>query len=351
MRQVNGEAAINNNRGESNFSAEDSAENFERDLDESLAFQIVEAFYFIDVENFDSAIHNANQVLDIDDANVPALRCLAVAHWFKGAKDTALDVFERTMRVDGAKNAYLLRSYSVALGLSGQYSRALAMMIAATEAGPLNPLAWRARGMMSYLYGGERAGCLEHLTRAFELSGGIDMEAMRFQGQVLMELGRFAEARESLRLALCINPGDPIALASMATCIAALQDKDMASVKFPPNYALKLQLMDDLSLLEYCDDPEELFEAAIYPNLVAIVTENQDRKFTNYVRSDGGSLKSGWGSIKAMQSAGQNQLPDAMNNQDASPDVLFRYGLYCLHRGIQLQSKEYTAKAKSLFKR
>jgi tetratricopeptide (TPR) repeat protein len=349
MREMNGDA--NRDSNDDRNSTQDGPENFERDLDESLAFQTVEAFYFVDVENFESAIHNCNRVLELDGANVPALRCLAVAYWLKGSRSEALDVFERALSLDGGKNPYLLRSFSVALGLSGDHDRALALMTAATDSGPLNPLAWRARGMMSYLYSGDRSACLDHLSKAYELSGGIDMEAMRFQGQVLMELGRFSEALDTLRLALHITPGDPMTLASMATCLAAIQDKDMASVKFPPNYALKLQLMDDLTMLESCEDSEELFEAAIFPNLVSTVTENQARKFTNYVRSDSGSLKSGWGSIKAMQTAGQKQQSDASNTIDASPDVLYRYGMYCLHRGIQLQSKEYTSKAKNLFMR
>jgi tetratricopeptide (TPR) repeat protein len=350
MRELNGSTNRKDTEDQKNL-PQDGAENFERDLDESLAFQIVEAFYFIDVANFDSAIHNCNRVLELDDANVPALRCLATAHWLKGARDEALDVFERALSLDGGKNPYLLRSFSVSSGLSGDHDRALALMTAATEVSPLNPLAWRARGIMSYLYSGDRDSCLDFLSKAYELSGGIDMEAMRFKGQVLMEHGRFSEALSTLRLALHVAPGDPMTLASMATCIAAIQDKDMASVRFPPNYVLKLQLMDDLTLFEFCEDPEELFEAAIFPNLVATVSENQARKFTNYVRSDGASMKGGWGSIKAMQKAGQKQQSDVSNSVDAPPDILFRYGLYCLHRGIQLHSKEYTSKAKNLFMR
>ena len=129
------------------------------------------------------------------------------------------------------------------------------------------------------------------------------------------------------------------------------------------DYIDKLEKMQDLSDLYFSNDPEELFEAAINRSIISNHISrkkkaahdklNADRdKFKFYTKDDvqdhdvDGKLEN------KKRSKTINEFPDTTYTDDASPEVLYWYGMYHLqlytkHRNGS-RSKDY---AKLLFKR
>jgi len=238
---------------------------------------------------------------------------------------------------------HILRSYSIALALSGQYADSLEMINAAAEiGGNTSALTWRAAGQMIYLYdqdstSKERAQCA--LKRAFELSGEVDIEAGRLRAQILMEEGKFTEAASLLRCVIPLKPCDPVALASLGLCLAAL-GKTPPSGLTSVNYGLKIKLMDDPAELGKSDDPEELFEAATMFNLSNVFLQKSSKN------KGSDNLSKGW-SILQNYSYDEPLDPLEQHDSDVPPIVLYWYGMYCLQKG----GMENNKKAKSLFMR
>ena len=54
------------------------------------------------------------------------------------------------------------------------------------QSGNNNPLAWRALGIMSYIYNNDKDFALVCLHKAYVLSNHIDIEAARLKGQILL---------------------------------------------------------------------------------------------------------------------------------------------------------------------
>jgi tetratricopeptide (TPR) repeat protein len=338
-----------------------------RDLEESVALMVAEAYCCYDASDFPGCGRRVAVILATDKHHISALRLEALLSWAKGGVHREQAAAQLTAaRQHGNTNVFFLRSYSVASALMGDYSRAVHLMAAAVELCPLSPLAWRALGLMSYLYEGDREHCLEYFARAFALSGGRDLEAIRLRGQVLMELGQHEEARAAFKLALGVSPADPVSLASLAMCLTALGYRPESTAYHTTNYDLKFQLMDDLSELAASEDPQELMEAAICTSLVSMVAERKKRVFITYSRDKANPVSTqgkGWDTAKLRQAmreskgggagadagakGGDAQSPE----QDVCPSVLYWFGLYCLHRGSELREADLNFKAKILFKR
>jgi hypothetical protein len=56
-----------------------------------------------------------------------------------------------------------------------------------------------------------------YFQQALDQSGGVDFEAGRLQGQVLMEIGRYKEAAEALLRVLPLKPTDSVGLGESLT--------------------------------------------------------------------------------------------------------------------------------------
>jgi tetratricopeptide (TPR) repeat protein len=326
-------------------------EDIQKDIEESLALLIAEAYCSLDGMDLEASGKTCAAVIESDGTQVAAHRCIALIEWSRGSRIEAMKRLESSYTPYGAKNPYFLRTFSVANALMGSYARALSLMKSAVDLGPLNALSWRALGLMSYLYDNDRKNCLDHFSRAFELSNELDLEAICLRGQVLMELGRFEEARLAFRTAMKVSPGDPVLLANMALCLCALGHKPQSSEYRPTNFNLKFELMDDLAELAEVTDPEELFEAAVCTNLEEIVKERRKRKLGAYTRANVDALGKGWAFVKKVQQKRSSMEEPVKVDQDAPPNVLYWYGLWCLNRGIESSVPEYNYKAKTLFKR
>ena len=138
-------------------------------------------------KEYRDAQSQVRSALKFDKRSPPALRCLGLIEWFQGHKSQATKLLSKAYRA-APYSPHILRSYSIALALSGQYADSLEMINAAAEiGGNTSALTWRAAGQMIYLYdqdstSKERAQCA--LKRAFELSGEVDIEAGRLRAQV-----------------------------------------------------------------------------------------------------------------------------------------------------------------------
>lgn len=325
-------------------------DDIQRDLEETVALLITEAYCSYDAGDFTGCGRKLVEILDADPHHVSALRLQGLLDWQRHARVDAMIKLDAAHQY-GPRNVYFLRTYAVASALVGEYDRAIKMMITAVEMSALNPLCWRALGVMSYLYENDREHCLDYFSRAFELSGEMDLQAMRLKGQVLMELGRYEEARVALRAAMKVSPGDPILLATLAMCLVALGYQPTSTAYHSTNYDLKFQLMDDLSELTSSKDPQELMEAAICTNLEQMVTERKKRKLASYSRNKVNALGKGWNMIKNLKDSKNAIAEETKVDQDAHPQVLYWYGLYCLHRGSETHDPDLNFKAKELFKR
>lgn len=163
------------------------------------------------------------------------------------------------MRCSSGSNPYTLRTCSVVLALGGRYAEALKVMAEAVAVGHNYPLAWRALGIMTYLYGGGAAHAEACLSRAVELSGGVDVEAGRMRGLILLEGSRYAEARACFQQCLSRRPGDAHSLACLAMALAGLGCR---AAKADVDYEKALRARGSLLELATSEDPEELFNAA-----------------------------------------------------------------------------------------
>lgn len=236
---------------------------------EEAAVCVAHAYCHFSRKEYKDALRLAKNALGHDGRFAPALRVWGLVEWYQGNRSNALVMFKKSLKVF-PMNPYCLRNYAVASALCGHYDEAVSKMKAAAEiGGNICSLAWRAAGQMSYIYDRNSSGrifasqCFE---RAFELSGGIDMEAGRLHAQVLMELGLFEKAVDVLRTVLPLKPCDPVALGALGLCLSALGYVSPMGLS-KVNYDLKIKLMDDPVEISRSNDPEELFEAATTFNL------------------------------------------------------------------------------------
>ena len=162
----------------------DLPEDIVRDIEETVALMITEAYCLYDAQDYTTASRKVADILSTDKKHASALRLQALLDWQRHARVDSMLKFDSAYRY-GSNNVFFLRSYSIACALMGEYSKAIQMMITAVDICPLNPLCWRALGLMSYLYENDREHCLGYFARAFELSDQKDLEAVRLKGQVI----------------------------------------------------------------------------------------------------------------------------------------------------------------------
>lgn len=278
--------------------------------------------------------------LQCDKKNSAAYRIWGLLDWKQGKKHEAILKFEKSLSF-APYNPFALRTYSVACAIMGLYDEAVGAMQQAVEiSGMSHPLACRACGIMTYLYQ-ERGGkerSLGYFQKALDMSGGMDFEAGRLKAQVLMELGRFQKAVDTLLQVLPLKPTDSIALGSLAVCMSALgHEAPRGAAKV--NYSIKIKLMAVPQELLRSTDPEELFEAATTFNLGQTFLQKSGK-------GKGALLAKGWGILNNMAVDEPLDFLEAHDN-DVPPIVLYWYGMHELRKGGQ----EAIKKSRALFLR
>lgn len=148
------------------------------------------AYQALELRDLSQAVMLAHDALKIDPHYAPAHRLLGLVDWssVRGREEAARH-FTKALKCSGSSNPYTLRTCAVVLVLEGSYADALRVMSDAVAVGNNCPLAWRGLGIMSYLYGGSPTQASACLSRALELSGGMDVEAGRLRGLILLEGG------------------------------------------------------------------------------------------------------------------------------------------------------------------
>lgn len=313
---------------------DEEEENFTMSFDDSytITLSIALAYTYLDSNDNISASKHAEAALKLDPQQPAAHRLLGItAYQNPKTRDNAFKHFRSAIKY-GINNPYSLRTFSIVNALDGNYEDAYKYMASAVGYGSNNPLSWRALGFMSYLYHGNRDEAIVYLAKAFEISGGIDVEALRLRGQILMEMGNFSEARKSFQTALRIFPWDPLTLSSLAMSLLAL-GYDGPSSNTWADYDIKLKSIVNLAELITSEDPELLFQASIFAGLDELVA----KRFAK-VREMGNNID---------KSDEESEAKSTKDIKDVPPEVLYWYGMFYLKKG----SVADLAKAKVLFTR
>ena len=302
---------------------------------------VATAFTYLDSGESDRAMQCAKAALALAPSYTGAHRALGLA--LRGDKRSvkqAATHFQDALRFAGA-NAYTYRTAAVLAAMDNNFSTALRLMETAVQHGPSCGLAWHALALMSYLYSGSTGRkvdtVLQCLDRAIDMSNQENFDAIVLKGQILTELGRHAEARATLQLAMTLAPGEPILLASLALSLSALGFKPPAGDKLILDYSGQLERLDSLGQLADSENPEELFSAAVLPGLdLRLRTKCQARRAGS--EADVGA---------AAEAGGEAGDGTAVEASDSDPAVLYWFGMYHLNKG----SKKAHAKAKAMFTR
>lgn len=255
---------------------------------EIAALYVVIAFYLMDLQEWEDAMKYAAAAIRINETFSPALRCIALITWQHGnTRKASLRYFEAALEF-GAGNPYVLRTCAVVKAMEGHHEEAIGLLQSSVKISPNCPLTMRAVGMMCYLYRKDADAALDYLAKSFAMSNSEDIECLRLRGQVLMDLGRYKEARAAFQQALYIVPWDAVTLASLAYCVSVLYRKDAArqaentfngtfnggtlSVggSSELNYSSRLMAMRSPEELIHSRDPVELFEASVTMDLQRI---------------------------------------------------------------------------------
>jgi tetratricopeptide (TPR) repeat protein len=282
--------------GMNNHSAEENALKNKREGEnyfrmkmhgEEAVLHVAAAYACLDVKNFAGARKHADTALTLDAELGPAHRCMGLILYRQRENRKAalkhfnecLDLCGNTALLEaGGGNEHSLRTCAIVLSMEGSYTRALHYMRTATAtADSVHVLSWRAYAIMTYLYGEGThkelaTSVIPLLTRAIELSEDTDVESMIMKGQLLMELQQPVEARQCFQKAMGLTPNDPVLLASMALCLAAIGFRSPASAT-QADYDAKFQDMRSIGELSLVEDPELLFQAATNPSMEARVKE------------------------------------------------------------------------------
>jgi len=314
---------------------DEEEENYTMSFDDSftITLSIALAYTYLDSNDNTSASKHAEAALKLDSQQPAAHRLLGIiAFQNPKTRGDAVKHFRSALKC-GINNPYTLRTFSVVTALEGNYEDAYKYMESSVGFGSNNPLSWRALGFMSYLYRGNRDDAIIYLAKAFEISGGIDVEALRLKGQILMEMGNFSEARKCFQNALRIFPWDPLTLSSLAMSLLALGYVGPSSNTWA-DYDIKLKALVNLSDLITTEDPELLFQASIFAGLDEVVAKR-------------------FAKVREMGTSDKNDADDDTDTKstkdikDVPPEVLYWYGMSFLKKG----SAADLAKAKVLFTR
>jgi len=359
-----------NGKGESIDPADDSKSYFKQKVHgEEAVLYVAAAYACMDMNEWDHALVHARKALLMDDSLGPAHRCMGLLLFRENrSRKQAINHFNVCLELSSlnntsaAYNQYSLRTGAVIMAIEGNYRMALRTMEAACLGGCNNPLGWRTLGMMTYLYGegGAKANALratEFLQKAVELSGGIDLDAMIFRGQLLMELGKVKEARVSFTQAMTLVPSDPVLLASLALCLSAIGFKSPYGT-IQADYETKFVQMRSMGELANSEDPEELFLAAVSPLLKKAIHERRLKVVAQKRESAGDDNKDDSTTTSSTKSIFKNspQIVDELpviieaniksanskhssdnafippNVQDVPPEVLYWYAMYQLKK-------------------
>lgn len=336
---------------------QDTAGTFKETTDDSevAALYVVIAFYLMDLQEWEDAMKYAAAAIRINETYSPALRCIALITWQHGnTRRVSLRYFSAAEEF-AAGNPYVLRTCSVVKALEGQQAESITLMEAAVQAGPNSPLALRALGLMMYLFRKDDAAALDLLSRSFFLSKGEDIECLRLKGQMLMDQGRFKEARAVLQQALYIVPWDPVSLAALGYCVGMLPHQEARSMSggSTASYQSRLMSMQSFDDLIHSRDPEELFEAAVTVDLPRIFANQANLSTTGseqYARQKSKRAVNPFSQSNAMvlsNFAVENELDEVDTDfgNNMTGYAYFWYGMY------ELRKTKYVnvEKARTLF--
>ena len=315
---------------------DEEEETYTMSFDDSytITLSIALAYTYLDSNDNISAAKHAKAALKLDPQQSAAHRLLGITDFQNPkSRSDALKHFESSFKF-GMNNPYTLRTYSVVMALEGNYDEAYKLMESAVGFGSNNSLSWRALGIMSYLYCGKKDEAVIYLAKAFELSGGIDVEALRLRGQILMESGHFSDARKCFQNVLRIFPWDPLTISSLAMSLLALGYTGSSNNTWA-DYDVKLKAIVNLADLITSDDPELLFQASIFAGLDELVA----KRFAK--------LRDAGNNNKSDEQEDIDNVKTRKDIKDVPPEVLYWYGMYYLKKG----STSDLAKAKVLFTR
>ncbi len=246
---------------------------------EEAVLHVAVAYSCMDAKNFTGARAHAERALALDPDLGPAHRCMGLLLYRnRSTRKESLRHFNEcldlcgghAMLEAGGGNEHSLRTCAVIMSMEGSYGKALQYMrLATTAVDTVQPLSWRALATMTYLYHDGTAKerireSIQHLDRALSLSQDEDTEAMVMAGQLYMELGQPVAAREYFQRAMTLTPGDPILLASLALCLAAIGFRSPLSAT-QADYDARFKDMRSLGELYAIEDPELLLQAAANP--------------------------------------------------------------------------------------
>ena len=340
-------------------SAQPAGEPLREDIDdlEVAALYVVIAYYLMDLQEWDDAMKYAAAAIRISETYSPALRCIALITWQHGnTRKISLRYFAAALEF-GRTCPFVLRTCAVVKALEGHQDEAISLMESAVQTGPNCPLAFRALGLMMYVYRRDEVAALEHLARAFELSNSEDIECLRLRGQILMDSRRFKEARVVFQQALYIVPWDAVCLASLGYCLGMLPNKDSRQHKMDStgsvSYHSRLMSMQSFEDLNHSRDAEELLEASVTIDLQRILAGQTNLSATGseqYAKMKGKRLSNPFGQSNGMvlsNFAVENELEevDADFGSNMTGYAYYWYGMHELKKGDGAS----TDKARTLF--
>jgi tetratricopeptide (TPR) repeat protein len=312
------------------------------------------AYCNIDLNELNTAKGYAIEALKIDPCLTSAHRCLGIISWLgnehEGNRAESVRHFSTSMKYAG-NNPYTLRSVACIQALEGNYKDALKLMTLAVQSGPNCPLAWRALGIMTYLYTTNKENSTVYLQKAFDLSNELDVESIRLKGQILMELGKHSEARVCFQYAMKVHPGDAITIASLAMSLSALGFvAPRVGGPLWVDYDVRFEQLTSLNQLITSEDPEELFQAATTVGLERIIRKRvKEKRKTDADRFAWMLNKDSSYSNNTPKINEEDNIEEeiATEGEDANVEVLYWYGMFHMKKN----SAKSMSKAKVMFTR
>ena len=320
---------------------------------EESVLHVAIAYCHMDLQEFDHALIHATKALDLDKNLSAAHRVMGLL-LFKERKFRKEAIVHFNSSLNDSSNQYSSRTAAVVMALEGNYNTALTTMEASVQGGCNNPLGWRVLGIMTYLYGENINidNSILYLTKAIDLSDGFDMEAIRLKGQLLMEIGKYSEARICFQSALSLVPGDNILLASFGLCLSAIGFKSPLGSNFT-DYEVRFASLRSLGEFFDSEDPEELFLASTTPNLTEKIRlkregANDDNENKTTILSSSIQIMQEIPAItNSKEKNKETSLSESTDDADVPPDVLYWYAMYHMRK----TSTKAQNKAKTLFTR
>jgi len=164
-------------------------------------FEQGNAYYFLN--NFDDAVSNYQQILDIDSAFYPASFNLGITYREKGDFDKSLEYLQKALEIN-PKSEEAHRAIGITYGEKGDFHKSLEYLQKALEINPKSEEAHRAIGI-TYREKGDFDKSLEYLQKALEINPKSE-NALVSIGITYCRKGDFDKSLEYLQKALEINP-------------------------------------------------------------------------------------------------------------------------------------------------